>query len=159
MNRIEFPYLDYWACMEMYSSAHLYSGLFFSLFIIMASNTGPSRTTNSIILWIRNSRFLWRKRNVSKQGLCLQSQRKHVSFRLQHETPNYSDLSSSKLQVEHNSNCQSMHYYIFKMLNILKGESMGHRWLHTGESPNPEEKQFYLTIKYLGITVTDQFSF
>lgn len=37
---------------------HLYSGLFFSRLMMMASNMGPSRTTNSIILWMRHSRFL-----------------------------------------------------------------------------------------------------
>lgn len=37
---------------------HLKSGLFFSRFMIMASNIGPSLTTNSIILCIKPSRFL-----------------------------------------------------------------------------------------------------
>ena len=32
---------------------HLNSGLFNSLFIIIASNIGPSRITNSMVRWIR----------------------------------------------------------------------------------------------------------
>lgn len=38
--------------------AHLYMGLLISRFMIMASNIGPSRTTNSIIRWMRESKFL-----------------------------------------------------------------------------------------------------
>ena len=39
-------------------NAHLNIGLLISLFIIIASNIGPSRTTNSIIRCIRASKFL-----------------------------------------------------------------------------------------------------
>lgn len=45
------------------NKAHLYKGLLISLFMIMASNIGPSRTTNSIIRWIRESKFLQKQHN------------------------------------------------------------------------------------------------
>lgn len=44
-----------------FRSTYLYMGLLISLFIIIASNMGPSRTTNSIIRWIRESKFLQEK--------------------------------------------------------------------------------------------------
>lgn len=43
------------------SCTDLYMGLLISLFMIMASNIGPSRTTNSIIRWMRESKFLQEK--------------------------------------------------------------------------------------------------
>ena len=47
---------------------HLNMGFLSSLFMIIASNMGPSRTTNSIIRWITQSRFLWRQN--TQHALC-----------------------------------------------------------------------------------------
>ena len=45
-------------CIKEFPTLYLYIGLFNSLFMIMASNIGPSRTTNSTIRCTRHSRFL-----------------------------------------------------------------------------------------------------
>ena len=47
-----------WVFYHIQKNAHLNMGLLISLFIIIASNIGPSRTTNSIIRCIRASKFL-----------------------------------------------------------------------------------------------------
>lgn len=47
--------LENFFCLE---ETYLNIGLLISRFIIIASNKGPSRITNSIVLWIRATTFL-----------------------------------------------------------------------------------------------------
>lgn len=55
-------------------------GFLSSLFMIMASNMGPSRTTNSIMRWIRISRFLWRDQKPIRNLFTGKNPQFHLLF-------------------------------------------------------------------------------
>lgn len=61
-------------------NADLNCGFLSSLFMIMASNMGPSRTTNSIMRWIRISRFLWRDQKQIRNLFTGKNPQFHLSF-------------------------------------------------------------------------------